>query len=129
MDILHQWQQHILESKSFNLADKLIIEGLFKHQSGGRIQYAKVVFEIKPNPHFDVDLAPFLNVNDETKGYMEWAIFGLLDQLLVISIEPLRNIYVSIKTIDIHPVHSSKAAFRFAGRDAGQKIPFTMRRF
>jgi translation elongation factor EF-G len=57
----------------------------------------------------------------EQEGYLQEAIFGVIDVLMTAESAPLRNVRLKVVDAVVHPVDSSRMAFRRAGRDAGRK--------
>jgi hypothetical protein len=58
----------------------------------------------------------------EEEGYIDAAILGLLDTLLVSGQSPLKDVRVTLLDAEEHEVDSNANAFRMAGRDAGLKL-------
>ena len=129
MDFYQKWSELIFNSESDNIDETVIAEGVFERPSGSRMHYAKIIFEVSPNRCFEVDMQSFEGAEAETKDYMEWGIYGLLDEFLAGFGKPLRNVRVKIIDMVIHPVNSSKYAFRCAGRNAAKNMPYKIKGF
>jgi hypothetical protein len=127
-DYLHQWPQELLKLGSLTLKSKMTVVGERNQHLGPRWESAKVQITVEPAPQFEViDAAP-VDVDARKAGYLDWAVFGLLDVLLVAESAPLKNIRVIVEKIEPHAVDSSQMAFRQAGRDAGRKIIESLRK-
>jgi hypothetical protein len=83
---------------------------------------------IEPASQFEVIDAALANVEPRKAGYLDWAVFGLLDILMVAESAPLKNIRVIVEKIEPHAVDSSRMAYRQVGRDAGRKIIESLRK-
>lgn len=121
-DYLKLWADGLLKRRSLTLKSKITVVGERNQHLGPRFEFAKVQITVEPAPSFEVvDIVPG---NEELRqlGYPDWAVFGLLDVLIVAESSPLTNIRVILEKVEHHPVDSSQMAFRQAGRDAGRKI-------
>ena len=65
---------------------------------------------------------PNLDPSPEHRQFMEWAVFGFLDVVMLAEPLPLKNIKVTVTDADVDPVSSSMMALRRAGRDAGREM-------
>ncbi len=54
--------------------------------------------------------------------YVQEVIVGFLDAVLVSDYYPCRSLSVTVKSIELDEVSSTRAAFRKAGKDAGNKF-------
>ena len=126
-EYLQLWPLELLKLSSLKIKSKITVVGERNQHLGPRWEYAKVQISIEPAPQFEViDAAPD-DVEARKAGYLDWAVFGLLDVLMVAESAPLKNIRVIVENIEPHAVDSSQMAFRQAGRDAGRKIIETLR--
>jgi hypothetical protein len=121
-DYLKLWPQGLLELTSLTLKSKVTVTGERNQHLGPRWDFAKVQVSIEPASQFEVVDAVAANEEARQEGYLDWAVFGLLDVLLVAESAPLKNIRITLESIETHAVDSSPMAFRHAGRDAGRKI-------
>ena len=127
-DYLQLWPQELLKLSSLTLKSKTTVVGERNQHLGPRWESAKVQISVEPAPQFEViDAAP-ADVESRNAGYFDWAVFGLLDVLMVSESAPLKNIRVIVEKIEPHAVDSSQMAFRQAGRDAGRKIIEALRK-
>ncbi len=121
-DYLKLWTDGLLKRSSLTLKSKITVVGERNQHLGPRWEFAKVQVSVEPASSFEVvDAVP---ANEELRqlGYPDWAIFGLLDVLVVAESAPLTNVRVTLEKAEHHPVDSSAMAFRQAGRDAGRRI-------
>ena len=121
-DYLNLWPQELLKLRSLKLKSKITVTGERNQHLGPRWEFAKVQVSVEPASRFEVVDAVLANDEARQEGYLDWAIFGLLDVLLVADPSPLKNIRVTIESVEHHAVDTSPMAFRRAGRDAGRKI-------
>lgn len=59
---------------------------------------------------------------DEAAAFLDAAIFGFLDIVLVAQYYPWRNIRIVVLDLLVDPINSSCTGFCHAGRDAGGKF-------
>ena len=127
-DYLNLWPQELQKLRSLGLKSKITVIGERNQHLGPRWESAKVQISIEPAAHFEViDSAP----PDELarrEGYLDWAVFGLLDVLMVSESAPLKDVRITIEKVEHDNVDSSRMAFRQAGRDAGRKIIESLRK-
>ena len=126
-DYLKLWAEELPKLGSITLKSKITVTGERDQHLGPRWEFAKIQVSIEPAPSFEVvDAVP---ANEELRqfGYHDWAVFGLLDVLMVAESAPLTNVRVILEKAEHHPVDSSQMAFRQAGRDAGRKIIAALR--
>lgn len=121
-DYLNLWPQELLKLNSLTLKSKVSVMGERNQHLGPRWEFAKIQISVEPAPRFEVVDTTANSAEARRAGYLDWAIFGLLDVLLVAESAPLKNIKVIVERIEAHPVDSSQMAFRQAGRDAGRKV-------
>jgi hypothetical protein len=121
-DYLKLWPQELLKLGSLSLKSKVTVTGERDQHLGPRCDFAKVQVTVEPASRFEVIDAVPAKEEARQEGYLDWAVFGLLDVLLVAESAPLTNIRITLERVEHHPVDSSPMAFRHAGRDAGRKI-------
>lgn len=122
-DYIQLWMENAIRRKSFQLNGTFNIVGERNAHLGGRCEIAKIKVTVKPSESFQVYAEDILNREDvESKGYLDAAVFGILDVLVMGANYPLTEVAVIFTEFEIHPVESSISAFRQAGRDAGRKI-------
>jgi len=108
---------------SLDLKQSVEVDGTRDQHLGGRWETARIRITAKPHDCFLVTTDMLINELELVKyGYLDWAIMGLLDILLVSEAYPLRNVHIKFLEADIHPVNASQMAFRQAGRDAARKL-------
>jgi translation elongation factor EF-G len=100
----------------------MTVNGVHQQHMGPKSEYARIEVLAEPATSFEVRFGPDVGESDPSRIFLEAAVFGLLDILLVSRTYPLRNIRITLTHCEIHPVDSSQIAFRQAGRDAGMKI-------
>jgi hypothetical protein len=121
-DYLKLWVDGLLKRTSLTLKSRVTVVGERNQHLGPRFEFAKVQVSVEPSASFQVvDAVP---ANEELRqlGYPDWAIFGLLDVLVVAESAPLTKVRVTLEKAEHHPVDTSAMAFRHAGRDAGRRI-------
>jgi hypothetical protein len=121
-DYLKLWAEGLLKRSSLTLKSRITVVGERDQNLGPRFEFAKVQVSVEPSSTFQVVNTVPANEELRQLGYPDWAIFGLLDVLMVAQSAPLINIRVTLEKAEHHPVDSSQMAFRHAGRDAGRKI-------
>lgn len=125
---LKLWADNILERKSFQLQSGFEVVGERKAHLGARCEIATIRLAVRPAESFQVYSSDLFNYSEVSEnGYLDAAVFGILDVLLVGANYPLTEIAIIFRAFDIDPVESSIPAFRQAGRDAGRKILEGMR--
>lgn len=123
MNYLEKWASEVIKRPPLEIKKEIIVEGIQKKHLGPRLEYAIIELKVEPSNCFEVEFSENLKTLDNnTKEFIEEAIYGILDVVLVAKSFPIKNIKINFLSVDIHPVDSNKMAFRNAGRDAGQKI-------
>jgi len=122
------WTENLLARKSFQLQGTFDIVGERNAHLGARCEIAAVRLTIRPAESFQVYVHELSNYDEvAANGYLDAAVFGILDVLVLGANYPLTEVAIVFRTLDVHPVESSISAFRQAGRDAGRKIIEAMR--
>jgi hypothetical protein len=121
-DYLKLWHQELLAFNSLILKSRMTVIGERNKHLGPRWEFARIQVSVEPALSFEVIEAAPTTEEIRQEGYIDWAILGLLDVLMVAESTPLKNIRVTVDKIELHAVDSSQMAFRHAGRDAGRKI-------
>ncbi len=122
MNYLTKWFDEVQSRHSMSLSSSVTVSGVRDQHMGPRWERAKIEVRAEPAASFDVRFGPDIDQSDTTRMFLEAALFGLLDILLVYRTYPLRNVRITLTRCEIDPVDSSQMAFRQAGRDAGMKI-------
>jgi hypothetical protein len=121
-DYLKLWQQELLKLNPLALKSKVTVTGERNKHLGPRWEIARIQITVEPAPDFEVvDVHPD-NQEARKEGYLDWAVFGLLDVLMLAESAPLKNIRIILEKAELDAVNSSCMAFRHAGRDAGRKL-------
>jgi translation elongation factor EF-G len=124
MDYLTAWAQNVIKRRSIVLQKAIEVEGTCDAHLGPRWEFAKIKVKAEPSDgfivHFDINTSKQEKLNGE--GYLQAAVFGLCDVLLVSNQAPLKDICITFLDAEEHEVDSSQNAFRMAGRNAGRKI-------
>ena len=120
--ILEQWLADIANRQPAQLNQSGLVEGVRDKPLGPRSDYAKITVAFEPASQLEVECSAVNRSELEADGYLQGALLGLLDVLLTDGTYPLRNVKLTITAAEIHPIHSSQMAFRWAGRDAGTKL-------
>lgn len=121
-DYLKLWAEGLLGGSPLPIRSRITVTGERNQHLGPRWEFAKVRVSVEPAPSFEVvDAVPD---NEELRqlGYLDWAVLGLLDVLMVAESAPLISLRVILMNAEHHRVDSSPMAFRHAGRDAGRQI-------
>jgi hypothetical protein len=121
-DYLRLWAEGFLELSPGYIKHRVSVVGERNQVLGPRIEAAKFNVTVEPSETFEV-----VNLVPETEvlkgaGFPDWAIFGILDVLLVADFGPLREVRIILEEVGYDEISSSPMAFRQAGRDAGRKI-------
>jgi hypothetical protein len=122
MNYLTKWFDAIQSDPSMLLDRSISVTGLRDKHLGPRWEYANVDVLFEPAALFEVRFGPDISHDDSDRAFLDAAIFGVLDILLVYGPDPLRNVRITLTRCEIDPVRSSQMAFRQAGRDAGRKV-------
>jgi hypothetical protein len=78
--------------------------------AGPRRFFARIKTGVEPTGH----LAMSVKVKSggaRREGYLDWAVFGLLDLFLTCEEVPLRTVRITLEEVEHHPVGSSPMAF------------------
>lgn len=127
-DYLNLWHQELLQLGSLTVKSKITVTGERNQHLGPRWEFARLQVSVEAAPRFEVIDAVPGKKESTHPNYLDWAVFGLLDVLMVAESAPLKNIRITLETLEDHAVDSSPMAFRHAGRDAGRKIIESFRR-
>ncbi|PTY01764.1 hypothetical protein DB346_11260 [Verrucomicrobia bacterium LW23] len=119
---LEQWSNQFASRLSATVARSGRVEGVRDKVLGPRSDYASIVVAFEASDSLKVECSADNRAELEACGYLDYAVFGLLDVLMTASTYPMRNIRLNIVEAEIHPIHANQLAFRWAGRDAGRKI-------
>jgi hypothetical protein len=76
---------------------------------------------MEPSTHLEAHIGDAVSQEGRDEGYAEAAVMGIVDILMTAYPHPVKNVRISIEELEIHPVHSSRHAFRLAGRDAAAR--------
>jgi hypothetical protein len=121
-DYLTFWASELLKRKSSTLKAAIDVTGDRDRHLGPKLEFARIRVRAEPSATFEV----VNNVvsDDELRkfGYLDWAIFGLLDVLMLAEPRPLHELRIILEDAQYSRIDSSQMAFLHAGRDAGRKI-------
>lgn len=121
MNYIDLWQKSFLTWSTIKLPGPLRVRGVRDAHLGPRWERAAVEFVLEPATDLTV-VIDIENVDkDPDQKYVEAAIFGLFDVLMVSGPCPVRGVRVRVVDLEIDPIESSQMAFRQAGRDAGRR--------
>jgi hypothetical protein len=121
------WADGLLASKPLPLNRRITVLGERNQHLGPRWEFARIRVSIEPAPGFEVIDVVEADVKLRQLGYLDWAVLGLLDVLMVAETAPLTGVRVILEKAEHHEIDSSQMAFRQAGRDAGRKIIAALR--
>jgi len=119
---LQLWFETLLKKPSAPLTFVATATGECDKHLGPTWQFARIKVRIEPAARFEVaDLVPN---NEELRGsgYPDWAIFGLLDVLVLSDSFPIDKVRIVLTEADYNAVESSPMAFREAGRESAREI-------
>jgi translation elongation factor EF-G len=126
-EYLTLWANELLQRRSSKLNSTISVTGERDQSASPKWDFAKIKLRVEPSTEFEVVNNVSRDVNnvatsEELQLFLNWAIFGMLDVLLVANASPLRDVRIVLMEAEVHRVDSSQMAFRMAGRDAGRKI-------
>jgi hypothetical protein len=119
---LDQWLYDVATRQPAVLNTTGVVEGIRDKPLGPRSDYARIIVAYESASEFEAHCTAANRSELEADKYLEGAVLGLLDVLLTAGAYPLRNVKLTITEAEIHPIHSSQMAFRWAGRDAAAKL-------
>ena len=97
------------------------VEGVRKAHLGPRMDFAKVEFVVEPGEDLMVVFqVAGLEASREHLEFLEWAVYGFLDVVMLAGTYPMRKMKITVVGAEVDPIESSAMAFRLAGRDAGR---------
>ena len=120
---LAKWAGDLISGESRRLPKAFRVQGVREAHLGPRLEVARVELLAEPaddlNVVFDTSgLAP----RPELPPFVESAVFGFLDVVLLAEPYPLRKMTLTVVDMEVDPVSSSVRAFRLAGREAGRRL-------
>lgn len=123
MNYLAAWQQNVVSRPSLRLREAVELETLREANLGPRWEWAKIKVRAEPSEQLEI----FIKLAVEQPhfleyGYIDAAIFGLLDTLLLAAQSPLTKVRLTLIELHDHEVDSSQNAFRMAGRELGRRL-------
>lgn len=121
-DYLALWGEGSPDKNSRKLPRPITVVGERLHT--GKSEFARIQLTVHPASVFEV-VDSVLEKDDLDRlgvGWPDPVIFGLLDVLMNLQPDPLRDIRVVLERVWYHEVDSSRDAFRNAGRDAARKV-------
>lgn len=120
MITLDGWHADIRLRGTVGIARAARLRGVCERHMGPAWYSAEVDAEVSPSTQWDCSAATFLS--DEPKAFAEEALLGCLDVLATQYPRAITAVSVRILAMTIHPVNSSRVAFRLAGRDLANRI-------
>jgi len=128
MSYITKWCDEIQSRTSMTVSSSIAVTGVRDAHLGPRLEYAKIEVLAEPATTLEVAFAPDVEQSDTDRMFLDAAVFGVLDILLVSELYPLRNVAITLTRVEYDPISSSPMAFRQAGRDAGRKIMGALKR-
>src|SRR5436305_1392053 len=113
INYLEMWARDLLSGRSLRLLTSIQVEGVCDRHLGPRIEYAWLALLIEPADTFEFLIR--IGESDEgilQHGYLDYAVLGLLDVLMVTDPYPLKNVRVVVTGAKYDPINSSQVAFR-----------------
>ena len=112
-----------MTSPSLALKATVRVEGIREKHLGPRMDFARVEFEVEPADGFIVVVqVPGIEGDAERQMFIDWAIFGFLDVVMVTDGYPVKSMKLTVVAAEFDAIDSSMRAFRLAGRDAGRAL-------
>lgn len=118
IDYLRRWCERIAQAPSKSLTRVVIVEGVRDVHLGPKLEYARITLTISQSERLEIVMGNRPDGESE-RAFLDAAILGFLDVVLVADLRPWRNLRVSVSDFHVDPVSSSVSAFQRAGRDAG----------
>ena len=123
MNYLEKWATGLLSSRSGRLPKAVRVGGSRKAHLGPRMEFARIELLVEPAQAFEVVVAvPTLAPTSEHEQFIEWAIFGFLDVVMLAEPYPIKSVKITVVDAEVDAASSSMMAFRHAGRDAGRQL-------
>lgn len=120
-DYMALWLEGLPKLRSSSLDSPISATGVCDIHLGPSWAFAKITITLEPAEAFEV-------INDipednefRENGYLDWAIFGVLDVLMLGQPNTFSNVRITLTGAEYSQVDSSQKAFRWAGRDAARK--------
>jgi hypothetical protein len=126
-DFLQAWADGLLKARPLALKLPITVVGERDQHLGPRWEFAKVTVMAEPAEKFEVVNEVQAHRELESLRFPEWAIFGVLDILMVSESAPVASVRLTLKEAIWNSTDTSAFAFRQAGRDAGRKILAAMK--
>jgi hypothetical protein len=121
-DVMSLWIEGLSKLRSQSLRTSISVTGTFDKYLVHAIQFAKVRLTVESASSFEaIDAIPE-DGEFRRNGYLESAIFGLLDVLMFAEPNPIHQVRVILEGVEYDRIECSQLAFRLAGRDAGRKV-------
>jgi translation elongation factor EF-G len=121
MNYLNKWYEDILTRSSLPLAQSVRVRGQRDEHLGPREEFGEIEVLIEPSSSFEVLVDTKIEKSEEVGSFIDSALYGLLDVLLVSGPFPVRDVRILLTDLKYDAVRSSRMAFRQAGRDAGRR--------
>lgn len=124
MITIADWARDVTNSQQLSLTRPIRVTGIRDKHLGPRWEKARIHVLAEPAAEWSVAVG----LTDSQKAKMEqddWirhALLGILDVLITRPPLPLTKLRVRLVDVEWDDIHSSRNAFRMAGRDAGEKI-------
>ncbi|MDL2321811.1 hypothetical protein LJC47_05645 [Desulfosarcina sp. OttesenSCG-928-B08] len=123
---IKDWGDNIKQSPKERLLTSKYVTGCSDSLIGEKYHYAKVGLEISPSDvlifRADVKLDEGLKELCEKEKLIESIWYGVLDVMLIGPIKPINFFSCVLKHIEINPRRATRLAFRFAARQAVNKL-------
>ena len=93
-----KWHDNILSRSSLSLQSSVRVKGLRDEHLGPMLEYAAIEVLAEPSASFDVQFGTDIEQSEDKRLFLEAAVYGLLDILLVSEPYPIRNVCITVCT-------------------------------
>jgi hypothetical protein len=118
---LAEWAPSLTNGQAMKLPKRVVADGIRDQHLGPRWERAGVRIALAPAPEFAVQVSSMVSPEAIRERFTDAAILGVLDVLLVSRAHPIRDVVITLESVEVDPINSSWQAFRMAGRDAATK--------
>ena len=123
-EYVQRWAMDQLRRTPMSFRCSVHAGGTHDKHAGPAWQYASLELAAEPSNAFSVvvECGEGAARTARENGWLDAAVFGVLDVFMTSRSVPVLGVLIRIKAIKDHPVDSSQIAFRLAGRQAAQKL-------
>ena len=103
-DFIKLWLDGLSKRGSCLIDERLTVSGRFEAYLVHAIQRVEIELVVEPAPQFEVVEAAPQTEDLRRNGYLEWAIFGILDVLMLGELEPVYKLRIILRNADYDPI-------------------------